>query len=165
MFEVNQYGLCKGQMLSKPQGVGYTFLITFISRFFFSIILKFGGILPVFSLVDSQCWKERENKRVLHHHPSRHRYRGWKQSKLKGSMPGVPKDVVMLHHGQPRTEEEGSRCRDRSGHIQNTRSQAAIRNTHKARTRSSLGFFHFLCVICEVLGNSAGESKRSKLLS
>ena len=53
MFKVNQYGLCKEQMLSKPQGVGYTFLISFISRFFFSIILKFGGILPVISLVDS----------------------------------------------------------------------------------------------------------------
>lgn len=35
MFKVNQYGLCKEQMLSKPQGVGYTFLISFISRYFF----------------------------------------------------------------------------------------------------------------------------------
>ena len=48
MFEVNQYGLCKGQMLSKPQGVRYTFLITFISRFFFNNFEVLGDFTSIF---------------------------------------------------------------------------------------------------------------------
>ena len=48
MFKVNQYGLCKGQMLSKPQGVGYTFLITFISRFFFNNFEVLGDFTSIF---------------------------------------------------------------------------------------------------------------------
>lgn len=145
----NQYSLFKGQMLSKPQGEVYTFLVSSFSRWFFSTIWRFFRVLSVFSLVNSQCWKERE-KKVLHHHPSQNCYRGQWQSKLKGSVSGAPKDVVVLHCGQPRTEEGSGRCWDKSGHIQNTRSQAVTRNSQKARTLSSLGFFHFLCLLLRV---------------
>ena len=55
----NQYSLFKGQMLSKPQGEGYTFLVSSLSRWFIQQFGDFYGVIPVFSLVNSSKWKER----------------------------------------------------------------------------------------------------------
>lgn len=44
----NQYSLFKGQMFSKPQGEGYTFLISSLSRWFIQQFGDFMGLCQYF---------------------------------------------------------------------------------------------------------------------
>lgn len=114
----NQYSLFKGQMFSKPQGEGYTFLISSLSRWF---IQQFGDFMGLCQYFHSKFFelKGKGQESYTTALPSTATEASSKASK-KSSVPGTRKDIVVLWTVQ-KGRRKAHRCWDRSGHIENTR--------------------------------------------